>query len=128
MSIFNNIINEGEQADIYRVRKAKEAEDAKKANEGRHKAQSFGYYGNKMNILRNPNINDRNSDLDRANKTIDISHKELDRRIKNVQNGGRLSQVKNYDSAQAMDSINRHIRRHPRQYAENTIFQNINII
>lgn len=113
-------INEGQQADEYKARKAKEAEGKKKADDAQYSTRYRGPVGNKHGFNPNkPNENISNNDSDRYYKTAD---KVLDGLDKRNRKGATV------DAERMSDAINRHIRRHPKQYNEGTIFESVEFI
>ncbi len=110
-------VNEGQQADEYKARKAKEKEKREKE------------YNEKID-RRARTAGDRNrgrcdderystkSDNERYEKAGDMLWGEIDRRSQNKSNNKHS--FENYTNAMstfsAPDAINRHIRRHPKQY------------
>ena len=140
MSIFaDRYFDEGQQADDYRARKAKEAEDKEKADNERYNRR----YGN----FKEPGDqhynrwSDYQKDLDRGNKARGMVADDRNRRLDNVQNS-----LSNHDDEQyskdwrsykrasdikhlSKDAANRHIRRHPNQYKEScSIFESVRFI
>ena len=122
MSIFKNVsfVNEGEQTEEYKARKAKEAEDKKKAEaereKRRYKETGLGP-GNRFNGT---------NDYDRRIKTLDVANNEHESRAR----AGYNKEYKNFtnNTHGALDAINRHIRRHPDQYKESTIFESVQFL
>ena len=106
MSIFGNIafVNEGEQADAYKARKAKEAEDKKKAEEERDKRR----YGDPLNP---PGDKYRNSE-DGAKK-----HEDLSREIRAGCINDREERFRHYDDDRDRDAYFRAMDKARGKYA-----------
>lgn len=189
MSLFENIsfINEGEQADTYKIRKEAEKDKQEREDMQRYEHRYSTDVGSKqtdqklqkdypdgkrslMNSLKdeenslkdlgrkikaqnkvfkhldddNPNIDARNR---RIAKNSGMSEKEYDRYMKinndpdydeteddikysnDLENTDRFRRfAKNAGHAQAYDAVNRHMRRHPKQYKESGIFESVSFI
>lgn len=126
-------ITEGQQAEEYKARKAKEAEDAKKADDARFMRRY---------MYRDPG--DRNyghgiDDFDRSLKAHDMSDREYNRRTIAMINSkfGDDKQTARQKEKEWLKSVgqtprdaaNRHIRRHPDQYKESCgIFSSISFV
>lgn len=143
-------INEGQQAEEYKARKAKEAEDSQKAENDRWNARYSGKdgerVGNKFSIKYNPNAKDirkRNIEYlyDPSNQYVDDT-KEYERTVKDDYNRHstawrasnnmvRTGKIPPFtpDERVIADAANRHMRRHPKQYKESCgIFSSIAFI
>lgn len=134
-------INEGKQAEEYKVRKAKEAEAEFKKYDKYKGDTALGSRiaaGNKSNAIHlDGNSGYRlgtKDDNDRDSKSTNIVHKDLDRRKSNLmqsttiedfeKHAGNLNNLSSNLHA-AADATNRHIRRHPNQYKESGIFSGV---
>lgn len=105
---------EGQQDEEYKARKAKEAEDKKKAEQQRDERRySKGTTGDKKkNVVE---------DLERSISSGITSIDRMSARdIKNP--------YKHNDFKTVNDTTNRHMRRHPKQYKEGTIFESVEFI
>ena len=135
-------VNEGQQAEEYKARKAKEAEDRfEKDYEHRDRRLHHGYQTAKTG----------RSDADKArdDKTKKIIDKEFASRMAKAEHADKQdnrsrtynpdlrnkARVANknltnlgFNSDTARDAANRHIRRHPKQYKEGTIFESVEFI
>ena len=128
-------INEGQQAEEYKARKAKEAEDAKKKDDekyySRHRDSSqmktmAGYANSKAN---DPNLTlgDIRKVASKNSKTNATAYnKNVDDERNRRQGDGKPMSYR--DQMRAQDAANRHIRRHPKQYKEGTIFESVEFI
>ena len=142
-------INEGQQAEEYKARKAKEAEDKKTSEDDRWKTRYAGdkgeFVGRKFGA-NNPNSKDirkRNreywnnvSDINAPDntkeyeKTINDDYKRHDaswRASNKMVRTGKIPPF-NPDEKVIADTKNRHMRRHPKQYKEGTIFESVELI
>ena len=143
-------ITEGQQAEEYKARKAKEAEDAKKAENDRWNARYSGsdgeHVGRKFRSKYNSDakgIRKRNIEYlyDPSNLDVDDTE-EYKRTVKddnnrysaawrasnNMVRTGKIPQFNPYEKVIA-DTVNRHMRRHPDQYKESSgIFYNVTFI
>ena len=145
-------IDEGQQAEDYKARKAKEAEDAKKADEERidrrhwhnnNEEKAYFGYGNKA-VKKNPDIT--HGEVQQAiSKSLKNSVGTNDPRVQKQQekryqricddaiDKGQLPDpdtTKKWAHAtlNAHDAAVRHRRRHPDQYKESGIFSDVNLI
>ena len=128
-------INEGQQAEEYKARKAKEAEaESKKYDKYKGDATTLGSRigaGNKSGGIH-PDGNGgfrlgSNDDNNRDSKSTDIVYKDLDRRKSDLSKSTTIEDFEKHASSlnnlssnlhAAADATNRHIRRHPDQYKE----------
>ena len=144
----DGIVLEGKQKDEYLARKAKEKQDAEKAEDDRymrrHKPNSnynivgnrFSKHPEKKAIYKNA-YEDEGNDPDGKNyeKTIGADSRRhnagWNRSVKAIYDG-QIKAFHGKDEHNVADTYNRHIRRHPKQYAkkynESTIFSDIEII
>ena len=142
-------ITEGQQAEEYKARKAKEAEAESKKYDKYDITKNIGgriAAGNRdagIYVSKNDHSDFRigsKEDNDRSDKSTSIVKKELDARLSRAVNsiGGKEftnhnSNLANLSNTKAMhaatDAINRHMRRHPDQYKESCgIFSNVAFI
>ena len=124
--IFESVrfMNEGQQADDYRARKAKEAEDKKRAEEERNQRREFNYgyrRRDKLGGMRVPS----EEDFNRRDKAIDMVLKDSETRDKKAKDGltkGDTRWLKNQYNAvaatatgESISAADRNIRRHPKK-------------
>lgn len=138
-------IIEGQQAEEYKARKAKEAEAESKKYDKYKGDTILGSRigaGNKSSGIH-PDGNGgyklgTKDDNDRDSKSINIVYKDLDRRKSNVSKSKTIEDFEKHASSlnnlssnlhAAADATNRHIRRHPDQYKESCgIFSSVAFI
>ena len=111
----DHIVLEGKQAEEYKARKAKERDERISAEAKREHHRIFN---------KDVGRTGRN-DSERSEKVNEILKKETDRRYKEfLKNPSRKKEREytNIDDASLDDPINRHIRRHPKQFKESTFF------
>lgn len=137
-------LTEGQQAEEYKARKAKEAEDKNKTEDERLKkryglqddgqyqpagnrkacdASGVQYKGNGSRF--NYGYTKSFDDIERQAKATNIVRKEEEKRGTEPVHSGRDTRMR---KSEVMDSTNRHIRRHPEQYKEGTIFESVEFI
>lgn len=141
----DGIVLEGEEAEKYKARKEKEEiDDYKKHKNYQKNATRRRDTGSYVMSNMNPNYKNRYSDPNykktlrsdsaRSKKVDAIIDKELSRRKQiTVGSDGKYDQRKSYarlnkNKDSAANTLNRHMRRHPEQYMESTIFSDIEII
>lgn len=124
MSLFENIsfINEGEQAEEYKARKAKEKEEA------RDKEDDRVFHRDKSWHDKDPKTRGRDGNLYISKK------KAIDDKARDIayKNNPKVNAWMLYDDAMQhkrnVDAIKRHMRRHPDQYKESSIFESVQFI
>lgn len=123
MSLFENIsfINEGEQAEEYKARKAREKEEAENKAYDRMERRKF-HYGDKYS-LKGGNSDNIYEDINRDDKRSEIVKREWRRRKDAGQPIPNMVDRHNMN-----DALNRHIRRYPDQYKESGIFESVSFI
>lgn len=127
MSMFDNIaFLEGEQAEEYKARKAKEKEEARDKEEDRVYRRNRG----SENWYKDPKFRNHYKDQPAyAHKQHDIHDKAVDIERKNNPKG---SAWMSHDDAMQyyrnIDGIKRHMRRHPDQYKESGLFESVQFI
>ena len=114
-------VNEGQQAEEYKARKAKESEENDVLSNPQHVRRFTAKYG------EFPSDKYDNSP---GTKRVE---KEINRRMDKVFDDMNDHNMKSYTNAikystHAADAANRHIRRHPEQYKEGTIFESVKFI
>ena len=137
-------INEGQQAEEYKARKEKE----KHEDQNKYKDQALRRYPSPANnwkdnygkqyTTKNPT---ERKDVDAAlagdkgaaARASDGFDKDSRRMSKSSSIGNRdyysgKRPMNGEENARANDAINRHIRRHPKQYKEGTIFESVEFI
>ena len=132
------IVLEGEQAEEYKRRKAEEKARKEKEEEERdHRRYDNDRYGNKY-TSSNPNykkiIRDALNGDDKASDRWDEMRTNDDRRMddaaykanKQYYNGSRPMNSK--ENRYAIDATNKHMRRHPEQYKESSIFDGVEFV
>ena len=128
MAIFDNILFEGQQADEYKVRKAKEAADKKTAEENRNERR-YGYkrwdqdtgdrYRNAPDDVRkNSSHEDKVKDYYRSNQSNFAVMRNRNKKFVDAMNNPndekkqeRFQDMRKNNNAY-VDAANRHIRRH----------------
>lgn len=133
MSIFTNIafIHEGEQAEEYKARKAKEAEDKRKAEEERNKRRYSGLEkDNHSKFVGNQRY--KTGDLDKYSDSMSKDERRANQaaHVANRNTGNNSNFNRDFDSA------NRDMRRHPEKWKtddfrlkrESTIFESVQFL
>ena len=137
-------VNEGQQAEEYKARKAKEKEDAKKAEDDRYirrynpgtnrniTGNKFAKHPDRRSIMRNA-YDDEGNDPDGKNyeKTIGADKRRHMAGWNKSVDAIYAGKIKAFDGKaehNVADSYNRHMRRHPKQYKEETIFESVKFI
>ena len=121
----NHIVLEGKQAEEYKARKAKEKEKEKEERRRRDKRRYYDHNDEGDNRIYGKSFG-TGSELHK--KTVNVMN---DDRIKRVKNGTIESLPKDAYGNNIFvqyDATKRHIRRHPKQYKESTIFRYANLI
>lgn len=137
------IVLEGKQAEEYKARKAKEKDDHDSALNKqalrRYPSPANNWednYGNKYKKspttkkLAKAALNGDDAAMDKW----DDRYRDDQRRMSKASSIGNKDyysgkrKMNGEENARANDAINRHIRRHPKQYKESTIFSDIEII
>lgn len=144
-------ITEGQQAEEYKARKAKEAEDAKKADDERVKRRftagiskyDDGTHPTKsVNLLKSdkevhPDDSDRylrsrkamNNEIKRRENELVAAHQDPNKSVQKAANNLFRLNTNTYNMMATRDATNRHIRRHPNQYKESCgLFANVSFI
>ena len=139
-------INEGQQAEEYKARKAKEKEDADKMTDRENK-----YYHHHTPKIGMQHRGDKDGDNGRYEKARKMAIDERNKRKLDAETQDKKAEdyykmhghyPENYDNTAdkaydhlrrakvgpAADAINRHMRRHPKQYKEGTIFESVEFI
>lgn len=131
-------ITEGQQAEEYKARKAKEAEDAKRIDVNKVSEREYKY-------LTHQRIGDKDDksrgkspyypmpskeDFDRDKKAREITSDFLDKNKGRNPDAFKMSKLdRNTLYGRVKDATNRHMRRHPDQYKESCgIFSNVTFI
>ena len=141
-------INEGQQAEEYKERRSKEAQQNALANiEREHRRYGYERFISTGDKHAQKSFTGRyysldKKDQDRQEKANDIAEKEVrqrdikaehDRKVHGPLSDKRRDSQNAYnrmvmDKDYARDAANRHIRRHPKQYKEGTIFESVEFI
>lgn len=138
----DHIVLEGEQAEEYKARKAKEVEDKKNAEKEHHKnryyyedgddgkiGNKFAHHPDRKDILKNAYTR-KDPGGQNYEKTIGEDRRRTSKAYDKANNLVYSGKVPIHDPKVqiAADSINRNMRRHPKQYAESTIFRYVDLI
>ena len=118
-------INEGQQADIHRAKRAEEKEISKEQD------KKYAYKGARTvtGITDKDGLKAGSEDIKRLSKAQSAVINDVNRRYqKDRGNAHNLDHHNRVQLTSAIDAKNRHMRRHPKQYKEGTIFESVEFI
>lgn len=118
-------INEGLQAEIHKAKRSEEKEISKEQD------KKYAYKGSRTaaGTTDKDGLKAGSEDIKRLVKAQSAVINDVNRRYqKDKSNTHNLDQHNRVQLTSAIDAKNRHIRRHPKQYREGTIFESVKFI